>query len=109
MGGFFTKIGEWFQGTNLPEQIAGVDFVGLFTNPWFLVPFVVLMGYLLWKQSFKDMIVIILLLAIWYLSGTEYMQSLVVNGEVQIKKVLPVMGVGAGVLAGIIYMYFGRS
>ena len=109
MGGFLTQIGDWLQSTNLPKQISGVDAAGLFSNPWFLVPFIVLIGYLVWKQSFKDIIVILLLLIIWWLSGTEYMQSLVVNGEVQIKKVLPVLGVAAGLLAGVIYMYFGRS
>jgi hypothetical protein len=109
MGGFFIRFGEWFQSTNLPEQISGVDAVGLFTNPWFLVPFIVLVGYLVWKQSFNSIIIIVLFIIIWWLSGTEYMQTLVVNGEVQIKKVLPVLGGAAGVLAGVIYMYFGRS
>jgi hypothetical protein len=34
---------------------------------------------------------------------------LIVNGELQIGKVLPVMFGGAAALGIIIYMYFGRS
>jgi len=46
-GAFVESIGNLIEKTHLVEQIKEVDFPGLFTNPWFLVPFVVLVGYLL--------------------------------------------------------------
>ena len=45
MGDFFNSIFAWFESTHLPEQITDVDFVGLFTNPWFIVPFGLFVGY----------------------------------------------------------------
>ena len=105
--GFFGKIVEVVNSTNLPQQIGDVD-LGLFTNPWFLVPFVALIGWWIYKQSFKDIVVVVVLLAIWYLSGTEYMQTLIVDGELQIGKILPVMFGGAAVLGAVVYLYFVR-
>lgn len=107
--GFFAKIGAWIQSTHVPEQVKDVDFTGLFTNPWFIVPFVALIGYLIWKQSFNELIVIVLFVILWWLSGTEYMQTLVVDGELQIKKILPVLAGASAVLGFIIYLFFGRS
>ena len=107
--GFFSNIGLWIQNTNLPTQIKEVDFVGLFTNPWFIIPFAALVGYLIWKQSFNELIILGIFILLWVLSGTEYMQTLVVDGELQIKKVLPVLAGSAAVLGFIIYLFFGRS
>ncbi len=108
-GGFLARIGGLIQATNIPKQFREVDFTGLFTNPWFLVPFVALVGYQIYKQAFRDLFIVVLIVGIWYLSGTEYMQTLVVNGELQINKVLPIVFGGAAVLGFIIYLFFGRS
>ncbi|MDU9047922.1 MAG: hypothetical protein Q3M30_03665 [Candidatus Electrothrix sp. Rat3] len=107
--GFFAKVGAWLQSTHLPEQVRDVDVVALFTNPWFIVPFIALVGYLIWKQSFNELIIIAIFIVIWWLSGTEYMQSLVVDGEIQIKKILPVLAGASAVLGFIVYLFFGRS
>lgn len=108
-GGFLAKTGAWLQSTNVPQQVKDVDFAGLFTNPWFLVPFVALVGYLLWKQSFTELIILAIFVVIWWLSGTEYMQTLIVGGELQINKVLPVLAGASAILGFIIYLFFGRS
>jgi len=108
-GSFFSRIGDLIQATNLPDQVKDVDFAGLFTNPWFMVPFVALVGYLLYKQAFRDLIIIVIIVAIWWVSGTEYMQTLVVGDELQINKILPVLFGGATVLGFVIYLFFGRS
>jgi hypothetical protein len=106
---FFSKIVEFIHSTQVLQQFQEVDAGGLFTNPWFMVPFVCLLGYLLYKQDFKEIIVIIIGFICWHISGTEYMNTLIVNNEVQLHKVLPVV-FGAAVLLGlIVYMYFGRS
>ena len=106
---FFTKIGDFVQSTQVLQQFKEVDAVGLFTNPWFLIPFFCLIGYMLYKQNFKEIVVIIMALGCWHISGTEYMNTLIVDDEIQLAKVLPVV-FGAAILLGIIiYMYFGRS
>ncbi|NLX19181.1 MAG: hypothetical protein GXY53_07885 [Desulfobulbus sp.] len=103
------SIREFVDKTNLPQQVRDVDFPGLFTNPWFLVPLIALACYLIYKKAFRDMIILGLILGVWYASGTPYMQTLVVNGEVQVAKVLPVVFGGAAVLGLIIYLLLGRS
>ena len=108
-GGFFAKIGAWLQSTNVPAQIKDVDAAGLFTNPWFLIPFIALIGYMIWKQSFNELIIIVIFIAIWWLSGTEYMKTLVVDGELQVNKVLPILAGASVVLGFIVYLFFGRS
>jgi len=40
IGSFFSSISDLLQATHLPEQISDVDVTALFSNPWFLVPFV---------------------------------------------------------------------
>jgi len=109
IGKFSHTLVLWVQRTGIPSQIEQVDAVGLFTNPWFIIPFLILLGYLIYKQSYKDIIIFSLLFGLWYGSGTEYMQTLIVNGELQLDKVLPVMVGGAGALALIIYLIFGRN
>ena len=93
----------------MQDQIRDVDFTGLFTNPWFIIPFVFMVGYMLFKQKWKDLIIITIFVAVWWVSGTDYMNSLLVHGEIQIEKILPVIFGGAAVLGFVIYLLFGRS
>lgn len=109
MGNFFDKILNFIASTHVIEQVTDVDYVALFSNPWFLVPFIALVVYLLYKQSFKDLIVIIAFIAVWWVSGTEYMNTLVVGDELQISKILPVLFGGAALVGFLIYLFFGRS
>lgn len=102
-------IGRFIESTHIPEQIKATDLPSLFTNPWFLVPFIALIGYLLYKKAFRDLLIVGTIIALWWVSGTHYMQTLVVNGELQVTKVLPVLFGGAAILGLIIYILFGRS
>jgi hypothetical protein len=106
---FFTNLKDWFISTHIQEQIKDVDFVGLFTNPWFIVPFVLMVGYMLFKQKWKDIIIISLFVGVWWVSGTSYMNSLLVGDEIQIGKILPVVFGGAVTMGFVIYLLFGRS
>ncbi len=108
-GSLADRMGTWVQSTHLPEQIREVDYVGLFTNPWFLVPFICLVAYQIYKMAFRDMLIMALIFGVWFASGTEYMQTLVVGDELQVTKVLPVLFGGAVVMGIIIYLLFGRS
>jgi glucose-6-phosphate-specific signal transduction histidine kinase len=107
--GILTSLKEWFVSIHIAEQIKDVDIVGLFTNPWFIIPFVLLIGYLFFKQNWKDLIIITIFVGIWWVSGTNYMDTLLVNGEISIEKILPVIFGGAVVLGFVIYIFFGRS
>jgi hypothetical protein len=109
MSDFLQRGLDAIEKTHVFAQIKDVDAVGLFTNPWFLVPFVLLIGYLVFKQSWKDIVILLIFFAVWWVSGTDYMHSLIVGGEVQISKILPVIGVGVTALAIVIYLIFGRS
>ena len=100
---------NWWASTHIQEQVKKVDYVGLFTNPWFMVPFVAMILYMLYKQKFKDIIIIAILIGVWWVTGTPYMHSLIVGGVVQIDKILPVVFGGAAVLGLVIYLLFGRS
>jgi hypothetical protein len=109
MSNFLQKIFDFIQQTHVLEQIRDVDAAGLFTNPWFMVPFVGLMGYLVFKKSFRDIAILLIFIGVWWVSGTDYMQTLIVKGEVQIGKILPVLAGGAAALGVVIYLLFGRS
>ena len=109
MNEFFGKIMNFVESTKLIEQVSEVDYVGLFTNPWFLVPFIALVAYLIYKMRWRDLIFLAIFFGIWWVSGTDYMQTLVVGEELQVKKVLPVMFGGAAILGVVIYLLFGRS
>ena len=61
------------------------------------------------KKAVRDLIILGAVLGIWYASGTAYMQTLVVGGELQVSKVLPVLFGGAAILGFVIYLLFGRS
>ena len=109
MSDLLAKFMAWVESTHIQEQVNNVDYVGLFTNPWFLVPFVCAVLYLLYKQDFRDLILIVTFLAVWWVSGTEYMDTLVVGEELQLAKIVPVMFGGVAVIGFVIYLFFGRS
>jgi len=104
-----SRLVELVEATELPRQLRDVDGAALLHNPWFLVPALALLGSLLYRQAFRDIIILLLIAGVWYASGTDYMQTLTVDGQLQLGKVLPVIIGGAGVLAVIIYLLFGRS
>ncbi len=106
---YLENIKKWYASTHLQDQITDVDFAGLFTNPWFIIPFGLLVAYMLIKQKWKDLIITAIFVGVWWVSGTDYMNSLLVHGEIQINKILPVIFGGAAVLGFVIYLLFGRS
>lgn len=109
MASILSGIADWFDSTHLHQQIVEVDYTALFSNPWFMVPFVTLMLYLLYKKSFRDIILIAMIVGVWWVSGTQYMDTLVIGNELQMNKILPVLFGGAVALGFAIYLLFGRS
>lgn len=106
---YWNRITEWFASTHINEQVLDVDYIGLFTNPWFMVPFCILVGYMIFRKQWRDLIILAICILIWWVSGTEYMDSLLVNGEIQIEKILPLVFGGAVLVGLVIYLLFGRS
>lgn len=107
---FMNKISSILAYTKLDEQFDKVDYMGLLTNPFFLVPAIIFIVYMIYKQNFKDLLIISILVGVWIFTGTDYAQSLTnENGEMEAARLLPVAGGGAVVLGFLIYLLFGRS
>lgn len=109
MSELWNSIVAWVESTHLIEQIKEVDAGGLFTNPWFLVPFIVLVGYMIFKQAWRDMALIAIFIGVWWVSGTPYMETLVVGNELSIEKILPVVFGGGITLGVVIYLLISKS
>jgi len=109
MPDFVTPILEFVSHTQISQQIRSVDVRGLFTNVYFLVPFIAYLGYLLYKQAINGLVLIGLALGLWIFTGSSYMKGLIVNGYVQIGKILPVAAVFIGAIAVAVYFLFMRS
>ncbi|MHB1014921.1 MAG: hypothetical protein ACYC2W_06560 [Desulfurivibrionaceae bacterium] len=106
---FLGKIVDFMNSTNVPQQFREVDARGLFTNSWFLVPFIVFICYNLYKQAVNTLVMTGLGFGLWLFSGSSYMEGMVVDGILQLNKVLPVAGVFIGAIAIAIYFLFMRS
>ena len=106
---FLGQIVDFLNSTNVPQQISEVDAKGLFTNTWFLVPFIAFICYNLYKQAMNTLVMTGLGFGLWLFSGSSYMEGLVVNGTLQLGKVLPVAGVFIGAIAIAIYFLFMRT
>ena len=109
MSGLWESFMAFVDSTHLLEQIREVDAVGLFSNPWFLVPFILFVGYMLYKQAWRDMALIAIFVGVWWVSGTQYMQTLVDGDQLRIEKILPVVFGGGITLGVVIYLLMGRS
>ncbi|HIJ78359.1 MAG: hypothetical protein OEY01_04065 [Desulfobulbaceae bacterium] len=106
---FLSSVVDFINNTNVPAQIREVDAKGLFTNAWFLVPFIGYLCYNLYKQASNTLVMTGLGIGLWLFTGSRYMEGLIVNGEMQAGKVLPVAGVFIVALAIAIYFLFMRS
>ena len=109
MADFFGKMITFVESTGLQEQVRTVDVSGLFSNPYFLVPFVCCLAYLLYKQAFTKIALVGIAIGLWVFSGSSFMQGLIVNGELQLGKILPVAGVWLLAVATAVYLLFMRS
>jgi len=103
---FLTSIIDWFHATQIPEQIQNVEVLALFQNPYFLVPFIGMIIYFLYKQAVNNLLIMAICIGLWIFTGTDMVQSAVVAGEIQIGKVLPVIGVGMAGMGALVYLVF---
>ncbi|OGR04050.1 MAG: hypothetical protein A2511_10950 [Deltaproteobacteria bacterium RIFOXYD12_FULL_50_9] len=106
---FLVSIIDFFNNTEIPRQLKEVDAKGLFTNWYFLAPLIGLFCYMLWKQAWDSMILIVLGFGLWMFSGSQYMKNVFVDGQLQLDAIAPIIGVGIAAIAIIIYVLFIRS
>jgi len=106
---FLGQIVDFLNSTNVPQQLREVDAKALFTNAWFLAPFIAFILYNLYKQAVDTLVMTGLGFGLWLFSGSSYMEGLVVNGTLQLGKVLPVAGVFVGAIGVAVYFLFMRT
>lgn len=109
MTGIMSSFSSWLANTHLVEQFQNVDVKGLFHNPYFLIPLILLALYFLYRQNFAYLISTALGLGLWIFSGSDYVRGAMVDGQIVLSKVLPIVGIGIGALAILVYLLFIRS
>ena len=106
---FFKPVLDFIISTKVPEQIETIDYKGLFTNGWFLVPYLGMIGWNIYKQSINNLIIILLLTASWAFFGTPYMKDVMAQDEIQLEAVLPLVAGACTVLGIIFYIIFFKD
>lgn len=109
MTDFFASIADFFQSTQIPEQVQNVDPTGLFTNPWFMVPFLAYVGYLVFKKALSTLILVAVIFAVWMFSGSNMVKDAFQGDQLQVGKILPIIGFGVAMIAVVVYVLFFRS
>lgn len=106
---FFASIADFFQSTQVPEQLRAVDAAGLFSNPYFMVPFLGLVGYLIYKKAINNLLLVALVLGIWLFSGSHFVKDAFEGDQISVGKILPIIGFGVGAIGVLVYVLFFRS
>ena len=109
MAEFLGTVIDFVNSTNVLQQVRAVDGKGLFSNAWFLVPFIAFVGYNLYRQEFNTLIMAALAVGIWLFTGSSYMSGLIVDGQLQLDKVLPVAGTFVVLIGVAVYFLFMRG
>lgn len=110
MGEMLATVKGWIYATEILQQLDAVNITGLFTNPFFLVPFILLIGYFIYHQEINNLVIVGLLIGWWIFSGTPYMHNLrSPDGGIELGKVLPLVAAGVASLALLVYITFIRS
>lgn len=109
MAEFFSSFSAWISSTQVLEQISAVDVKNLFRNSYFLVPFISLLIYYLYKQAFNKLAIMAICIGLWYFTGTSYVTEAVVDGELNMGKVLPLVGIGGVGVGSLVYLLIIRG
>lgn len=109
MENLITRITDFISASGVMEQVRQVDVSGLFSNPYFLVPFCLLIGYFLYRQAFTNIGLTGIFIGMWAFSGSAMMQNLIVDNELQIGKILPVAAIWLLAVGAAVYLLFMRS
>lgn len=106
---FFKPVGDFVVSTKVPEQVENIDYQALFTNAWFLVPYLAVLAWNAYKRQPYTIVIILLLSGSWAFFGTPYMQALMKQDEIQLEAILPLVGGACAVLGIIVYLIFFKT
>lgn len=106
---FFKPALDFIIETKVPEQIDTIDYKGLFTNGWFLVPYIAMIGWNIYKQQVVSIVLLLLFTGSWAFFGTPMMKEMMAQDSIQLDAVLPLVA-GACVVLGIaIYVFLFKG
>lgn len=106
---FFKPVLDFVVATKVPEQIENINYADLFTNGWFLVPYLAMIAWNVYKRELYSIIIILLLTGSWAFFGTPYMREIMQQDQIQLEAVLPLVGGACAVLGIIVYLIFFKS
>ena len=106
---FFKPILDFIIDTKVPEQIEKVDYKALFSNGWFLVPFLGAIAWNIYKQAINNLIIIVLFTGAWAFFGTPYMQEILAQDEIQLSAILPLVAGACTILGIVMYIVFFKD
>lgn len=106
---FFAPVVDFIVETKVPEQLEKIQYQELFTNGWFLVPYLAWIIWNLYKRQINSLITILLLSGSWVFFGTPYMRNIMNQETIQLGSIIPLVGGACLVLGVIIYIYFFKS
>lgn len=106
---FFRPVVDFIVATKVPEQVEAIDYKALFSNGWFLAPYLALIAWNIYRREVYSIIIILLFTGSWAFFGTPYMQGILGQEEIQLEAVLPLVGGACLVLGLIIYLIFFKS
>jgi len=106
---FFKPVADFIVTTGIPDQIENVKYKELFTNGWFLVPYLFMIGWNIYKKQLNTIIIVLLFTGSWAFFGTPYMRDIMSRDEISLDAVLPLVGGACAVLGITVYLIFFKS
>ena len=106
---FFKPVFEFIVSTKVPEQAETFDVKGLFTNYWFLVPYIGMYAWYVYKKAVNSIIIALLLTGAWAFFGTPYAQNIMAQDDIQLDAILPLVAGACTILGIIVYIVFFKD
>lgn len=106
MNDLWQRFMDMMKVTEMPRQLLERDIAGLTHNLWFMLPFCLLIAWLIYRKSWQNIAIIAVITGLWWFSGSSYMDGTVVDGKPILAKLIPVAGVFLVAVVIIAYLLF---
>ena len=106
MGDFWRQFTDMLRASAISRQLLEHDIAGLAHNPWFMIPFCLLILWMIYRKAWRNIAIIALIIGLWWFSGSEFMDGTIVNGQPVLAKLASVIGVFLVAVAIIAYLLF---
>lgn len=103
---FFAPIVDFIVETKVPEQLENIRYKELAGNPWFLVPYLGWLAWMLFKKQLNTLVIVLLLSGSWAFFGTPYMRGVMGQDQVELGSILPLLIGACTVLGIVVYLLF---